>query len=403
MNTKRLYFDNVYRTKADAVILRTDELNENTRLLLDQTIFFPTGGGQSCDLGFISIDGITYNVIDVYEEDGNIYHVLDAGSKSVKIKPGDKAVMSIDWNRRFDNMQRHCGEHILSGVIYKLYGGGNNGFHMGDEYITIDIAFDKDSKYRKITQEMADEAEIAANKVIWNDDAIHTDFFTDKRDAEKLPLRKHLAFDEDISIVTIGGYDAPDDCVACCGTHPSSAGQVGLIKIYKVEPNKGMSRIYFEAGMRAFENYRNQFNILKKIEFDLSAGDDDILEKYRIQKYKLASKNDELYKIKKARNKAEAVNIINSRNDVCIKEYDSLTTNDILNIGKIVAAHRDDLTILVDLNSLTVFLFSGGIPNCAAIIADTAIPLGAKGGGKTTSARATFMDRDSIRKFLSLF
>ena len=117
-------------------------------------------------------------------------------------------------------MQRHCGEHILSGVFYSLFGGVNRGFHMGHEYMTIDISLEEDPKKKDITWEDALAAQLEANKVIWSDAPVTVIRFDSRDKAEKMPLRKALAFDEDISIVCVGSVENAADCVACCGTHP---------------------------------------------------------------------------------------------------------------------------------------------------------------------------------------
>ena len=244
MSTIKLYQQDVYLKECEAVIL---ELQED-RVVLDRTIFFPTGGGQSCDLGFLG----GQEVLDVSEKDGLIYHQVRSAAS---LKEGSRILCRIDWDRRFDNMQRHCGEHILSGICYREFGGINRGFHMGEDYMTIDISLEEDPSITEITWEMAKRAELFANQVIWSDAPVTVRRFQTRQEAEQLPLRKALAIDEEISIVCVGDIRNAADCVACCGTHPSSAGQVGLVKIYKIEHYKGMFRIYFEAGKRALLDY----------------------------------------------------------------------------------------------------------------------------------------------------
>ena len=114
-----------------------------------------------------------------------------------------------------------------------------------------------------------------------------------------LPVRKALAIEKDITIVCVGSTDEPADCVACCGTHPSSAGQVGLIKLYKVESNKGMFRIYFDAGQRAFEKMSRQYDTMTQLSNSLSAGDDDIMEKFKSQQEKNREARTQLHLLKK--------------------------------------------------------------------------------------------------------
>lgn len=272
MYTKRLYQEDVYLKEADVQVSDIVTRDGQVFLIFDQTVFFPTGGGQSCDTGTVD----QFHIIDVFEEEDQVLHRLE--EKECKLSIGDKVHISIDWERRFDNMQRHCGEHILSGKFYELYGGVNRGFHMGEDYMTIDISLEDDPAFDKISWEMAKEAELRTNQAIWANLPVITRHFDNRKEAENLPLRKALAFDEDITIVCVGDVENPADCVACCGTHPSTAGQVGMVKIYKVENNKGMFRIYFEAGQRAFSRYQRQHDTITALENSLSAGGDDLLQ-----------------------------------------------------------------------------------------------------------------------------
>ena len=162
MITARLFKEDVYLKETDAEILEVSAGKEGALVILDKTVFFPTGGGQSCDTGYID----DLRVKEVYEYDGEIYHVVEGGAS---LSPGDRVHLQIDWDRRFDNMQRHCGEHILSGVFHALCGGVNRGFHMGDDYMTIDISLEDDPSYSKIDDELLSEAELRCNRIIWAD------------------------------------------------------------------------------------------------------------------------------------------------------------------------------------------------------------------------------------------
>lgn len=141
MQTIRLFKEDVYKKEASAKVTSVAERDGKTIVTLDRTIFFPTGGGQTCDLGTIA--GIP--VVDVYEYEDEIYHQLEGGGTAAAhpaLATGDEVALELDWARRFDNMQRHCGEHILTGIFYREWGGINRGFHMGDDYMTIDIALE---------------------------------------------------------------------------------------------------------------------------------------------------------------------------------------------------------------------------------------------------------------------
>jgi alanyl-tRNA synthetase len=198
-------------------VISVSECDGSFLAVLDKTIFFPEGGGQPCDTGYIDDARVAY----VFEKEGIIYHRID------KLIPEKKVLAKLDYDRRLDHMQQHCGEHILSGVFLKLYGGRNKGFHMGEDYVTADIDLED------ITEEMVNKAEERANIDIYKSKLVKT-YVVDKEQADKLPLRKELKVDSDIRIVDIEGVDI----VACCGTHPRLTSEVGIIKVLKTEKYK---------------------------------------------------------------------------------------------------------------------------------------------------------------------
>jgi len=402
MKTERLFKDDVYLKETDAVITSISPIGDGLLITLDKTIFFPTGGGQSCDRG--TING--FKVLDVYERGDDIYHQIEADGSS-GLSEGQTVSLKIDWEHRFDNMQRHCGEHILSGIFHREFGGVNRGFHMGDQYMTIDISLEDNPDFNKITWDMAVLAELEANKVIWQNLPVITRHFNDRKDAESLPLRKALALDEDITIVCVGSVDNPSDCVACCGTHPSSAGQVGMIKIYKVESNKGMYRIYFEAGRRALEKYQAQFDTLTKLENSLSAGSDDLLDKYKSQQDKNREARTQLHLIKKEIIKREAAELQKemASSDVPVsRTYGLLSSDDISSIARELTDKIDKILFLIHKPTLTVFLCTSPRTSvdCGKLVKDNASIYGGKGGGSKTLARAIFTKDEYIPVFIDL-
>ena len=398
MNTRRLFKEDVYLRQANGQV--TNIINEDGKVLvtLDQTIFFPTGGGQSCDKGTLA--GL--DVIDVYETPDEIFHQIHGDAAEInRLHIGDVVELRLDWAHRFDNMQRHCGEHILSGKFYELYGGVNRGFHMGEDYMTIDISLEDDPAYDKITWEMAKEAELATNQVIWENLPVITRHFEDRSEAENLPLRKKLAFDEDITIVCVGAIENPADCVACCGTHPSTSGQVGLVKLYKVESNKGMFRIYFEAGQRAFRQYQARFDVMTTLENKLSAGFDDLLDKYQAQQDKTKGVRDELYHLKKWVIGKEIEDIKANMTQAFVRKYDKLSINDILDIGKELKGLIPTVAFLVHEPSNTVLIFTDK-HDAGKLVKENASIYGGKGGGNKNSARAIFAKAEYVDTFIDL-
>ncbi|MFQ9892056.1 MAG: alanyl-tRNA editing protein [Emergencia sp.] len=395
MYTKRLYQEDVYLKEADVQVSDIVTRDGQVFLIFDQTVFFPTGGGQSCDTGTVD----QFHIIDVFEEEDQVLHRLE--EKECKLSIGDKVHISIDWERRFDNMQRHCGEHILSGKFYELYGGVNRGFHMGEDYMTIDISLEDDPAFDKISWEMAKEAELRTNQAIWANLPVITRHFDNRKEAENLPLRKALAFDEDITIVCVGDVENPADCVACCGTHPSSAGQVGMVKIYKVESNKGMFRIYFEAGERAFRQYQRRYDVLTALENKLSAGFSDLMPKYEAQQEKSRLVRDELYHLKKWTIEKETQDIKSQITPAFVRKYDKLSINDILEIGKGIVGSIPTIAFLVHQPSNTVLLFTDK-HDAGKLVKENADIYGGKGGGNKNSARAIFAKAEYIDTFIDL-
>ena len=429
MKTKRLFKDDVYLKEAEAVITSVADVDGKVLITLDQTVFFPTGGGQSCDKG--CIDG--FEVLDVYEHDGEIYHQVNMGgnggsnvdgnmsgnggnmggnggsnvSSTLELSAGKRVKLQLDWQHRFDNMQRPCGEHILSGIFHREFGGVNKGFHMGDQYMTIDISLDGSSEFDRITWDMAMTAELEANKVIWQNLPVISRHYDDKKEAENLPLRKALAIERDITIVCVGSIDNPSDCVACCGTHPSTAGQVGLIKIYKVESNKGMFRIYFEAGQRALAKYRQQFDVLTQLENSLSAGSGDLMDKYKSQQEKNREVRTALHFLKKeiiSREAEELKEIMTSSKEPVIRSYRLLSPDDISSIAREISGSISKILFLIHEPTMTVFLCSGEKTpvDCGTLVKENAAIYGGKGGGNKTLARAIFSKDEYVHTFIDL-
>lgn len=395
MNTVKLYQQNVYLKEFDAKITSISKDGEDIVVTLDRTAFFPTGGGQSCDKGYIGQSEVT----DVYEQEGQIYHRLKSGSEAPAA--GDTVSCRIDWSHRFDNMQRHCGEHILSGMFYREYGGVNRGFHMGEEYMTIDISLEENPDYNEVTWEMAQHAELCTNEAIWADAPVITRHFDKREDAQDLPLRKALAFDEDITIVCVGSVDNPSDCVACCGTHPASAGQVGLVKIYKVEPNKGMYRIYFEAGKRALLDYDRKHNILTELGSRYSAGTDDLMDKISTHEQKQKELRADFFALRQTviKNKAEEISDEINDGDVHTYSFPEFKTDDLRNLAKHLDFAGCRLAIFCDEHTLTALVYSNGKVDCGKLIKDNAPVFGGKGGGRADNAQAKFDSSESMRLF----
>lgn len=400
---------------------------------LDQTAFFPEGGGQGADHGKLRLIGsdseAVFSVIDVQEDGDLIWHTVclpdpadgssePTGELCTILSEGCKVHCILDWDRRFEHMQRHCGEHILSGAFYRLFGGANHGFHMGQDYMTIDIALEDQSP---VTLEMAHQAEMLANQAVWDDLPVSVSYFDTRQEAEQLPLRKALAFDEAISIVTIGkpsetSDTEPADCVACCGTHPSTTGQVGLIKIYKVEKYKDMTRIYCDAGRKALADYQQKHAILTDLSNRYSASVEEFPEKLRIQEEKTAAIRNELHHLKKAYIEAEKekldavlgdIDQSGSKTPVILYPLLHLSMDDAFTMaksymGNIRAGKTYPLLLLYVPAQTSCVLVSDGTVHCGKLVKEYASFYQGKGGGNDVSARAIFTSDEDARLFADL-
>ena len=416
MKTTKLYQQDVYIKNWETTI---DSIDGN-HIYLTESAFFPEGGGQSCDIGTITLEGKkprVYHVVDVQEDGDAVVHTIepaDAG-ETIKLSAGDTVTCCLDWGRRFDNMQRHCGEHILSGIFYQECGGVNRGFHMGDDYMTIDISLEDEptnpdaSRPSEITMEIAKHCELLANKVVWSNAPVTVMRFDSREEAEKMPLRKKLAFDEDISIVCVGSIENAADCVACCGTHPATAGQVGLIKIYKVEKYKEMFRIYFEAGERALLDYDFKHDMLTDLSNRYSASMPDFPKKIRAQEETIASLKNDLFQLKKAFAENESAKLdavlAESESKVVLFPLEHFSMDDAFNMAKSYMGKDRTLGKLILLYAVpatSFVLVSDGKIHCGQLVREYANFYQGKGGGNDVSARAMFTSDEDAKLFADL-
>ena len=270
--TNKLFMVNPYLRDIDAKITEKKYRDKKYYIKLDRTIFYPhLSGGQSGDKG--TMNGI--QVIETIEDNEDIIYVLEENIN------GQDVQISIDWENRFDLMQQHSGQHLLSYCFDKLLSGSTVGFYIGKEYVSVDI------NIQNITESEIAQVEFLANKIIQSNFVIKS-YFVDKNELSKLNLRKDPTVDSNIRIVEIEGLDYSP----CGGTHLYNTGELGLIKITRWEHNRGNTRIEFLSGNRAFKDYSWKHDSIKEITHLLSSSDKDIL----INVNKIYSQREELEK-----------------------------------------------------------------------------------------------------------
>lgn len=246
-STERLYFEDAFLQEFTARIIGRETREGLPVVILDRTAFYPESGGQPYDLGTMN----EVKVIRVEEENGLIIHYLE---KQIE---GDEVRGKIDWQRRFDHMQQHTGQHILSQAFYELIKGETLSFHLGQEESTVEISLPA------IKDETQRQVEELANRVVFSDLEVKTYFLPEDKTGS-IPLRKPPKKSGLIRVVEVAGFDYS----ACGGTHCLRTGQVGLIKILKQEKIRGNLRFSFVCGFRAlkeFENYRRLLQESAKI------------------------------------------------------------------------------------------------------------------------------------------
>lgn len=245
MSSVPLYYDDQYIKTFEARVVKQAIDGDKPYVVLDQTAFYPTGGGQPADYGTIN----DVKVIDVEKVEGEIRHYIE------QELPENKQVFgNIDWKRRFDHMQQHCGQHILSAAFEELFDIETVGFHLGSEIVTIDL------NTEMLTDEILEQVEKRANEVIVSNLPIDVKWVT-KEELPNYPLRKQPTVTENIRLVIIPDFDYN----GCGGTHPRSTAEVGQIKILGMEKNRGNIRLQFACGFRALKEFQQKQHVLNKI------------------------------------------------------------------------------------------------------------------------------------------
>ncbi len=250
MRTEKLYYQDCNLRKFTAKVLYCRACDKGWQVILDATGFYPEGGGQGCDLG--SLGGV--NVLDVQEIDGQLFHLCDG-----PLAEGSTVEGEIDWARRFDFMQQHTGEHIISGLIHSMLGHQNVGYHVGQEVVTAD--FDG-----PVTEAQLEEIQRRANEAVWENIPLRC-YIPAKEELPSIFYRSKEDLVPPIRIVEIPGYDS----CACCGIHVAHTGQVGLVKLLScIKFHQGV-RIEMVCGKRAMEFMNQVFDQNRQISQLLSA------------------------------------------------------------------------------------------------------------------------------------
>jgi len=259
--TKRLYYQDSYLKEFRAKILKKIKIDNQPAVVLDETAFYPTSGGQPYDKGVIQ----DVAVVEVVEDGDEVIHIL---KEELKEKINSEVVGKIDWKRRFDHMQQHLGQHILSGALMEIWGAETVSFHLGEEVCTLDIAKEK------LTEEEAKKADECANEIIYDNRPVKCYFVEGEEELKRLNLRKVPEKKGKIRIIEVEDFDFS----ACGGTHCQATGEVGMIKITKWEKRGENIRLEFVCGRRAWKDYFWKNEMIKNISNKLTIKDSELGE-----------------------------------------------------------------------------------------------------------------------------
>ncbi len=261
MTSKRLYYQNAYTTHFEATIVERVRQEGQTAVILDQTFFYPTSGGQPFDTG--TINNLPVYDVTIREKDEAVLHWLDTTELWQ-----DNITGQINWPRRFDHMQQHTGQHILSQAFIQIAQADTVGFHLSDNSVTIDL------HTTQISPAQVEEAEHLANQIIWQNRPVHIRSVTLEQ-AQKLALRKLPSVRSgQLRLIEIEQFDLN----ACGGTHVSHTGAVGLIKIVKLERQNNQLRVEFCCGKRALVDYRLKNSLVNQLASELTTGIGEVVE-----------------------------------------------------------------------------------------------------------------------------
>ena len=303
--TEKLFYQDSHLGEFEAEVIScepfSDASGKKTLKLwaaeLDRTAFFPEGGGQYADTGILG--GV--RVVDVQEKGEHVLHLLEG-----PLEPGSHVTGTIDWEERFMKMQQHSGEHIVSGLVHSWFGYNNVGFHLGSEDCTMD--FDGE-----LSKEQLAGIEREANRAVWKNLEIQT-LYPSKDELDGMEYRSKIEIEGQVRIIVVPGYDV----CACCAPHVSRTGEIGLIKLTRVQRYKGGARVTMLCGVRALEDYTVKQEQAGEISALLCAKENEIAESVRHLKEESDSLKYELGEKEKKLIAAKADMIPKDGKPVCI-------------------------------------------------------------------------------------
>ena len=386
---EKLYYKNSYQRECTARILKHETDDKGLWLQLDQNLFYPGGGGQLPDKGQIA--GIELQ--SVLEDEGIIWHCIE---KNAAVKEGDEIQVKIDWPARYQNMQQHSGQHLLSHVLWEN-GLKTVSVHLGENHTTIEVegGFPDDELMLKVEDE--------ANQLIRRAIPIKT-FIADRKEAEALPLRKPAGDWDELRIVEINGMDYS----ACGGTHVNNTSEIGLIKYIGTEKIRGHARLKFVTGELAYKYFGQLHVITNQIKESLQTDPAQFPEK-------LNSLIEELSRIKKENNQLkkyyiqylsnDIINNSDAENGLILAEVKDGSFEDIKEISKHLAKEYNKINFIYGNGRFSLCVPENDNFDAVQFIRKEGSHLNLKGGGPKDFIQGVYTDlnKNKLREILKTY
>ncbi|MER1990218.1 MAG: DHHA1 domain-containing protein [Solibacillus isronensis] len=359
------YYEDAMMKEFTAQVVKTGKDEKGNFIVLDNTAFYPTGGGQPHDTGWIN----ELEIIDVEKIDEEIRHYTAADVSNISGEISGK----LHWSRRFDHMQQHAGQHILTAAFVELYDMATVSFHLGTELVTIDL------NVGEVSEDQLAAVEKRANEIILENRPIETKWVT-KEELAQYKLRKDVKVDEDIRLVIIPDYDYN----GCGGTHPTSTGQVGLLKILATEKMKKQIRVHFVCGNRVLQQLAMRKQVLSDVARQLSAPEEEAADALR--KFAKTAKQTEknLTEAQDALLEFEAKELANET--VAAATFENRSIQSLQKLARFITQQNDEAIALLVANNedKLQFVAARGSEQTKSMkdISTAALPLiNGKGGG----------------------
>ncbi len=392
--TNRLYYGDSYCTHFTARVIEQCLWEEHPAVVLDRTAFYPTSGGQPADRG--TLGGVAVLDVVAREPDGAIVHVL------AHTVTGAEVEGEVDWPRRFDHMQQHTGQHILSAAFEQLLDADTVGFHLGADMCTIDL------NVARLEPAAVTPVEELVNQVVWENRPVVTRFISPDELAA-LPLRRPPTVVGPVRIVDIADFDVNP----CGGTHVARTGEIGLVKIIRLEYRGDETRVEFLCGKRALYDYRSRSDMIAQLTERLTVGYwelDQAVERLQIEgkrlRKDLRQTRQRLLEVEAGELAEAAVVLTGERGPYRIacrvwEPADEKSPDDLRTLAQELVQHQDMLALLAGIDDeRTHLIFAKGPdidPNVATLLRDACAQLEGKGGGRPNWAQGSAPVTDIVR------